>query len=43
MAGSQLGAFMAESHQQSQPTPAANTRSEGLKLPLFGTRDTSLP
>ena len=41
--GSPVGAFMAESALQSQPTAAANRRPEGLKLPLSGTRDTSLP
>ena len=41
--GSPVGAFMAESALQSQPTGAANRRPEGLKLPLSGTRDTSLP
>src|SRR5665647_3147933 len=41
--GLPVGAFMGESPLQSQPRPAAKTRREGLKLPLFGTRDTSLP
>jgi hypothetical protein len=41
--GLPAGAFMGERPGQSQPTPAANRRHEGLKLPLFGTHDTSLP
>jgi hypothetical protein len=41
--GSPVRAFMGESPRQSQPTEAANPRREGLKLPLFGTHDTSLP
>jgi hypothetical protein len=41
--GSRSGAFMGEAPRQSQPTEAANTLPQGLKLPLFGTHDTSLP
>jgi hypothetical protein len=41
--GSRSGAFMGEAPRQSQPTQAANMRRDGLKLPLFGTHDTSLP
>jgi hypothetical protein len=41
--GSPVAAFMAESTLQSQPTGAANPRPPGLKLPLSGTRETSLP
>ena len=43
ISGSRLGAFMGEAPRQSQPTEAANMRRDGLKLPLFGTHDTSLP
>ena len=38
-----VGAFMTESPRQSQPRPAPNPGRDRLKLPLFGTRDTSLP
>lgn len=38
-----VGAFMTESPRQSQPRQRPNTGLKGLKLPLFGTRDTSLP
>jgi hypothetical protein len=41
--GSSVAAFMGESPRQSQPMEAANPRREWPKLPLFGTRDTSLP
>jgi hypothetical protein len=41
--GSRSGAFMGEAPRQSQPTAAANTRYKVVKLPLFGTHDTSLP
>jgi hypothetical protein len=38
-----VGAFMGESPRQSQPRQTPNTPRAGAKLPLFGTRDTSLP
>ena len=41
--GPRSGAFMGEAPRQSQPTEAANIRRDGVKLPLFGTHDTSLP
>src|SRR3954463_3631991 len=43
MASSRLAAFMEESTGQSQPSRAVNTPRAGLKLPLFGTHDTSWP
>ena len=41
--GLPVGRFMGEAPLQSQPTEAANMGRDGLKLPLFGTHDTSLP
>src|SRR5258706_14925593 len=41
--GLPVGRFMREAPRQSQPTEAANMGRDGLKLPLFGTHDTSLP
>ena len=41
--GPRVGRFMGESARQSQPTQIANIRRFALKLPLFGTRETSLP
>ena len=42
MTGCPVGAFMGEAPRQSQPSRTAKTASERLKLPLSGTRDTSL-
>jgi len=38
-----VGAFMGESARQSQPRRPPYPGREAPKLPLFGTRDTSLP
>jgi hypothetical protein len=38
-----VGAFMGEAPWESQPMEAVNTAPLGPKLPLSGTRETSLP
>jgi hypothetical protein len=43
MAGSRLGGLWAKRHGKVNQREAANRQHKEPKLPLFGTRDTSLP